>query len=82
MSFIGYPHTSTSMRAFCMAASCCTWRMTAVFGSLGPLPNESMIRMWCFGSDKVRIGGLRERRRWLVTFVLKSCRRQERLSLA
>jgi hypothetical protein len=31
------------MRAFCIAASCCTWRMSAVLGSFRPeSPNESI----------------------------------------
>lgn len=46
--------TSTSMRAFCMAASCCTWRITAVFGSLGP--NEFMVEDRCVGSGRAKRG--------------------------
>lgn len=49
--------TSTSMRAFCMAASCCTWRMTAVLGSLEP--NESMVEIGRVGGGKMRGAGLR-----------------------
>lgn len=52
-----YRRTSTSMRAFCIAASCCTWRMTAVFGSLGP--NELIVNVVCFFGG---IGGIKKLR--------------------
>jgi hypothetical protein len=43
--FLNCLRTSTSMRAFCMAASCCTWRMICCLGSLGKdeRPNESIL---------------------------------------
>jgi hypothetical protein len=62
------------MRAFCMAASCCTWRMTCVFGSPGkdPMPpNESIFSNVCVGIGEV----LRE---FAISYVVRSS--QEKLS--
>lgn len=66
-SMLAADRTSTSMRAFCMAASCCTWRMICILLSSAIVVVVVCVpwvgcRVWMcgLGGGYVRWGGVQE----------------------